>query len=77
MRDCRSCLFSLAQKYLVARVPGARATFAFKTEVGILKIFHQRSKKYGLGQVDCWIDDDVHRKKRVDSYWPYDFSLVG
>lgn len=72
-----SCLFFTSQKYLVARVPGARASFAFETEVGILKIFHQRSTKYGLGQIECWVDDAVHKKKRVDSWWPYDFSLVG
>ncbi|KAJ9121924.1 hypothetical protein QFC24_004506 [Naganishia onofrii] len=63
--------------YLVAKEPGAKASFAFTSEIGILKVFHQHSAKYGLGQADCWVDDDVHIKKRLESYWKHPYSLVG
>ncbi|KAJ9096754.1 hypothetical protein QFC21_005024 [Naganishia friedmannii] len=53
--------------YLVAKEPGSKASFAFTTEMGILKVFHQHSAKYGLGQADCWVDDDTHLKRRLDS----------
>jgi hypothetical protein len=46
------------QRYLVGRVPGAKMSIPFEATVGQVKVYYQRSKKYGLGQADCWLDDD-------------------
>jgi hypothetical protein len=30
----------------------------FEATLGDVKVYYQRSAKYGLGQADCWVDDD-------------------
>ncbi|KAJ9106092.1 hypothetical protein QFC21_001232 [Naganishia friedmannii] len=64
------------KKYLVGRVPGAKFSMPVHTAIGTVKVYYQRSAKYGLGQVDCWLDHDVHNKKRLDGYWDLDISIV-
>lgn len=49
---------ALSQKYLVGRVPGAKFSMSVTTSLGEVKVYYQRSAKYGLGQVDCWVDHD-------------------
>ena len=46
------------KRYLVGRVPGSKMSIPFKATLGDVKVYYQRSAKYGLGQADCWVDDD-------------------
>ncbi|GHJ84941.1 hypothetical protein NliqN6_1343 [Naganishia liquefaciens] len=64
------------KKYLVGRVPGAKFSISVTTSLGEIKVYYQRSAKYGLGQVDCWVDRDLHSMKRLDGYWTHDYSIV-
>ncbi|KAK4685602.1 hypothetical protein P7C73_g4544, partial [Tremellales sp. Uapishka_1] len=36
---------------------------------GSVHIAYQRSYNYGLGSVECWVDDDPVHKKRIDGWW--------
>jgi hypothetical protein len=55
--------------YLVAHEPGSTVTFELEVNVGIIKMYSLRSQSYGLGKVDCWIDDNIKDKVTVDGYW--------
>ena len=57
------------QPYIVGREPGQKVRFNFHTAIGDVKLFYQRSTSYGLGKVDCWVDDNVQAKVKLDGWW--------
>ncbi|KAG7562433.1 hypothetical protein FFLO_02107 [Filobasidium floriforme] len=63
------------KKYIVGRKPGEKVQFKFKTVVGTVALFYQRSRKYGLGVARCWVDDDTDRMMYLDGYWEHDVSI--
>lgn len=42
-----------------------------------MAIAYQRSKFYGLGQVSCWVDDDMRGTRTVDGYWDIEERNMG
>lgn len=44
---------------------------------GSVAIAYQRSKFYGLGQVSCWVDDDMRGTRTVDGYWDIEERNMG
>lgn len=67
--------WSLSQPYLVGRNPGDVIRLRFHTELGSASLFYQRSKKYGLGIIYCWVDDDEEIGVYMDGYWNKDQSV--
>ena len=64
------------QKYLIAHEPGATVSFDFKTtSLGIVHIDFLRSATFGLGSVECWVDDDTDRKKKLEGYWNLPYNI--
>jgi hypothetical protein len=57
------------QNYLVADVPGSTISFAFTTAIGTVDLYFLRSKEFGLGNVRCWVDDDVDNAVKLEGYW--------
>lgn len=65
------------KRYLVSREPGSIVSFDFTIPMqlnhgsakrnGRVLIGYQRSFGYGLGSVDCWVDDGA--RKRIDGWW--------
>lgn len=55
--------------YIVGRKPGQKVRFKFHTAIGDVKLFFQRSKSYGLGKVNCWVDDNEKDKVKLDGWW--------
>lgn len=39
-------------------MPGSKMSIPFEATLGDVKVYYQRSAKYGLGQADCWVDND-------------------
>jgi hypothetical protein len=59
--------------YVIAKEPGARATFAISVGPnGVVKISYLMSKTFGLGSVKCWIDSNEEGGRRVDGWWDTD-----
>ncbi|ORX41226.1 hypothetical protein BD324DRAFT_613723 [Kockovaella imperatae] len=63
------------KKYLVADVPGATMKLDFFTRIGRLEVFYLRSKAYGLGTADCWVDDDRQHAKRMEGWWDLPYNI--
>lgn len=40
----------------------------FAGSTASVHIGYQRSSTFGLGSVECWVDQS-HRRKRIDGYW--------
>lgn len=59
--------------YLIAKEPGARATFEISVgPMGIVKITYLKSKTFGLGNVKCWVDDRESEARIVEGWWELD-----
>ncbi|KAG9094353.1 CRISPR-associated endonuclease/helicase Cas3 [Ceratobasidium sp. UAMH 11750] len=59
--------------YVIAKEPGARATFSITTgPMGVIKISYLMSKTFGLGSVKCWVDNNEAGGKVVDGWWDLD-----
>ena len=56
----------LDKPYLVARTPGARVSFELETSLGKVKMYSLRSKSFGLGTIECWVDAD---RERAVGWW--------
>jgi hypothetical protein len=72
------------KRYLISDAPGSTISFTFNIAAtnpddpeGFVKIGYQRSAVYGLGSVDCWVDDEIERKVRVDGYWNAEARNMG
>lgn len=63
--------------YLKADKPGARVTVEIETRKGTIKIYHLKSKWYGLGSISCWADDDTSRAVRADGWWDHGDLNIG
>lgn len=72
----QSNLTDASQKYLIADEPGSSVSFDFETVIGSVELYYQRSKKYGLGSVFCWVDGDKDRGQRIDGYWDLQYNIV-
>ncbi|KAL0250672.1 hypothetical protein I308_102855 [Cryptococcus tetragattii IND107] len=59
----------LDKPYLIARTPGARVSFELETSVGIVKMYALKSKTFGLGTVECWVDEERRKSVRIEGYW--------
>jgi hypothetical protein len=56
--------------YLVAKKPGAKISFEVDlVAMGVVMIWFQRSKIFGLGDVMCWLDDRVGQAEIFSGYW--------
>ncbi|KAH8090423.1 hypothetical protein HD553DRAFT_266702 [Filobasidium floriforme] len=55
--------------YLKADEPGSKLTFDIETRLGTIKLYSLRSKTFGLGSIDCWVDDREEDKVRADGWW--------
>ncbi|KAL7419165.1 hypothetical protein Q5752_006001 [Cryptotrichosporon argae] len=63
------------KSYWVADEPGARFSVKFSTGLGTVRLYYQRSAEYGLGAVQCWVDDAPDRRATVDGYWDRPYSV--
>ncbi|KAK8870123.1 hypothetical protein IAR55_000693 [Kwoniella newhampshirensis] len=59
----------LDKPYLVGRVPGATVTFELETNVGLVKMYSLKSKTFGLGTIECWVDEERDRSAKVIGWW--------
>lgn len=59
----------LDKPYLIARTPGARVSFELETSVGIVKMYALKSKTFGLGTVECWVDEERRKSVKIEGYW--------
>ncbi|OCF34476.1 hypothetical protein I316_03991 [Kwoniella heveanensis BCC8398] len=61
--------------YLIADEPGSKISFRFSTTLGQVELHYLRSYQYHLGTVSCWIDDDVHKAKRLEGTWDAPYNI--
>ena len=59
----------LDKPYLRATQPGAWAEFEFETSLGVVKVYSLKSRTFGLGDVECWVDGEREKGVRVEGYW--------
>ena len=62
--------------YLLSRTPGARVQFELDTSLGVIKLYSLRSKTFGLGNVECWVDHDKGRSVRIPGWWDSDMFVL-
>ncbi|KAK4689994.1 hypothetical protein P7C73_g97, partial [Tremellales sp. Uapishka_1] len=67
----------LDKPYLVANETGALVRFEMETVVGVVKIYFLRSKSFGLGNVECWVDSDRDRAVNVLGWWDNGWANIG
>ncbi|KEP55010.1 putative capsule structure designer protein [Rhizoctonia solani 123E] len=61
------------KSYVLAKEPGARATFAIEVgPKGVIKISYLRSKTFGLGNVKCWVDNNQGSARVIEGWWNED-----
>jgi len=59
--------------YLVAKQPGSKISFEVDlVAMGVVLIYYQRSRTFGLGDLKCWIDDNVDKAEIFSGYWEED-----
>ncbi|KAL7421350.1 hypothetical protein Q5752_004235 [Cryptotrichosporon argae] len=62
--------------FWIADEPGATISFPFTaTAVGSVKLYYQRSRDYGLGSAQCWVDGFTAGAVRIDGAWDRPFSI--
>jgi hypothetical protein len=62
----------LDKPYLTANTTGARVEFELRTEVGVVKMYSLRSRSFGLGIIECWVDDEREKSVKIDGFWDND-----
>ncbi|KAG8691911.1 CRISPR-associated endonuclease/helicase Cas3 [Ceratobasidium sp. 423] len=61
------------KSYVIAKEPGARATFAIEVgPIGVIKISYLKSKTFGLGNVKCWVGDNEAAGRIIEGWWNED-----
>ncbi|CCO27835.1 hypothetical protein BN14_01823 [Rhizoctonia solani AG-1 IB] len=61
------------KSYVIAKEPGARATFAIDVgTIGVIKISYLKSKTFGLGNVKCWVDNNESSARVIEGWWNED-----
>ncbi|QRW19610.1 GDSL-like lipase/acylhydrolase family protein [Rhizoctonia solani] len=61
------------KSYLIAKEPGARATFVIDVgPMGLIKITYLKSKTFGLGNVKCWVDNNESSARVIEGWWNED-----
>ncbi|ORY35911.1 hypothetical protein BCR39DRAFT_568808 [Naematelia encephala] len=63
------------KNYLIADKPGSTISFAFSVAMGKVTLSYQRSAAFGLGSINCWVDDDRASSRRVDGYWENNINV--
>lgn len=63
--------------YLKADEPGSKLTFEIETRMGTIKLYSLRSKTFGLGSIDCWVDDRMGDQVRADGWWDHGDLNIG
>ncbi|WWD15584.1 hypothetical protein CI109_100006 [Kwoniella shandongensis] len=59
----------LDKPYMVARTPGATISFEMETNVGVVKMYSLKSKTFGLGTIECWVDGEKDRSVKIVGWW--------
>lgn len=62
------------KKYWISEEPGTTITFPVSTTRGNIIIQYLRSKTFGLGNVNCWLNDH-DRDKLLEGYWDEPFNI--
>ena len=62
----------LDKPYLVGKRPGARVSFNLRTNFGVVKMYSLRSREFGLGTVECWVDEQRDIAVKVVGFWDQD-----
>lgn len=62
----------LDKPYLVAKKPGSWVEFEFETSLGVVKVYSLRSRTFGLGDLECWVDGDKDKARVIEGYWDKD-----
>lgn len=64
------------KKYLIADKPGAKLTFDAPVTRGTsIILYFLRSKIFGLGNLKCWVDDDLSTAKVIKGYWDKEINI--
>lgn len=50
-------------------MPRSTIAFEFTTSLGDVQLHYLRSATFGLGNLKCWIDDDLHQAVVIEAYW--------
>lgn len=51
-------------------------SFKFKTSsLGVIHVDYLRSATFGLGSIECWVDNDRERKKTLVGYWDLPYNI--
>nr|ODN82567.1 hypothetical protein L203_05376 [Cryptococcus depauperatus CBS 7841] len=67
----------LDKPYLVAREPGAKVGFQMETNAGAIKMYALKSKTFGLGTVECWVDEEKEKSVKVAGWWDNGDANIG
>lgn len=62
----------LDKPYLYAKEPGSKFKFEVETVVGIIKVYSLRSRSFGLGIMECWLDGETSQSVKIEGYWDSD-----
>ncbi|KAL7424571.1 hypothetical protein Q5752_000255 [Cryptotrichosporon argae] len=63
------------KNYLVSNTTGATIAFDFETAFGRVELFYLRSASFGLGNVQCWVDDDTDAAVTLEGYWDQIYNI--
>lgn len=61
--------------YWIAKEPGARIGFQMTTSAGTIKLYSLHSRSFGLGKVECWVDEARDRAVVEDGWWNRDENI--
>ncbi|ORX35756.1 hypothetical protein BD324DRAFT_631543 [Kockovaella imperatae] len=59
----------LDKPYLITKEPGARVSFEIETAVGVVKVYSLRSRSFGFGTAECWMDESKDKSVKLVGYW--------
>jgi hypothetical protein len=60
----------------MADQPGSTASFEFTTSLGSVDLSYLRASHYGLGNAQCWVDDDRAKAVTLKGYWTLDLAVA-
>lgn len=63
------------KKYLIAKEPGSKLSFEFDATLGRVILYYLRSYNFGLGNLKCWIDDDMKSAQTIEGHWEEPFNI--
>ncbi|WOO77031.1 uncharacterized protein LOC62_01G000632 [Vanrija pseudolonga] len=63
------------KKYLIADEPGAEFEFEVAVSHGTIILYYLRSREFGLGNLECDLVGEPHRRKVIKGYWDQKFNI--